>query len=188
MGEERTIQNLKAKELKARERTGLKYLAGAFGVLLVAIGLNFWKPLWLPSPWLRWTPLSYGLLLLAWWPLLIISLNQSSRRRPALSALLLLSLALIQCICSLTLAGEDLGYLTLYGEEGHPVLGGGFYCRPVDETALNCDLCIMSSDHPSPTRKSYTFRRLEPLPVLYLVEMETVRSTREQPVSCPAEE
>jgi hypothetical protein len=187
VGEERTTQNLKSEDLKARERTGLKYLAGAFGVLLVAIGLNFWKPLWLPLPWLRWTPLIYGLLLLAWWPLLIISLNHSSRRRPALSALLLLSFAMLQCICSLTFAGEDVN-LALYGEEGNPVLGGGFYCRPAGETILTCDLCIISSDQPSPTRKSYTFRRLRPLPVLYLVETETARSTREQPISCTAEE
>src|SRR5262245_57148068 len=100
---------------KQRERTGLKYLAAAFAVFIIVLALNIWQPLWLAGSWLRLTPLLYCLLLQAWWPFLIIGLNHSPRRRPALSALLLLAFGAFQCLCILTLPAPETVNLTFRG-------------------------------------------------------------------------
>jgi hypothetical protein len=88
---------------------------------------------------------------------------------------LVIGLLLGKCMCLLTLAPIELGYLALYGG-AHPVLGGGFRCADSPASTapgLTCELCIVSSDDPPETRRTYEFRKLPGLPLLWLTGLTT---------------
>lgn len=56
------------------------------------------------------------------------------------------------------------------------MLGGGFCCTDSPTggvLGLTCELCIVSSDDPLETRRTYKFRKLSGLPLLWLTSLTT---------------
>ncbi len=147
---------------------GVKYLLVALGLLVAGIILGFTQFVWVTPPWVRLTPIIYFLLLMAWVPVFFYGLWILIRGKRGLLIPIAVIVFVGQCCLLLTLSPAELGYLGMYGGE-HPVLGGSFSCHETDARSLTCELCIISSDDPPETLKTYHFRTFGALvPVMLL--------------------
>jgi hypothetical protein len=152
-------------------KTGGKYLLVAFVALVLGIVLGATQPVWFTPPWVRYTPFVYTLLSLVWLPLCLYGLWQLLQNKRSLFFLLAVLILVGQCCLSLTLAPAELGYLGIYGGK-HPVLGGYFRCEETTPQELRCELCIISSDDPPETLRTYGFRKFGDLPLMRLIQVD----------------
>ena len=182
----------------ARSNTAKLLVAAAGWVALMA--LNIWKPIWLTPPGLLYTPLLYGLLALAWLPVLAHAAARVLRLRWAF-VILAGAVTVPACVNCVFMQGVGIDLIDLSLERG--VLGrgnpdclygaaqgfkdrfalactaglGSLNCRhntDSDGTTYNCALCIGSSDTPQEIGRSYSFRVLGDWPVMLLIHADTL--------------